>query len=1318
MVGGPVQADRPCYVERSADGELLSSIAEQRFSYVLSSRATGKSSLMARTIRRLRREGQLAAVVDLTQIGARGETADPGRWYYSIAYRIVRDLRIKTDLQYWWQEKSALLGDQRLVEFFWEIVLTHTTAPVTIFIDEAERAIDLSFSSELFSAIRSCYLQRVTEPDYARLNFVVMGVATPARLCPNESISPFYDGRSIELPDFTLTECYQLGAGFGTDATVSRALIERIYAWTNGHPYLTQKIARGVARKGGRPADVERVVQEQFLAPGASQEEPLLNHVRTLLADRAPGSRHALARLAKLSKGLDVQDDPRSEPRELLRLAGVVAADASGKLAFRNQIYARVFDESWAKGQTPVNWRMRGAAAAVLLAALWLPYWYTQILPRPYINTLSVVTQDFAVAEDAYAKLRRLPGFGSRADRLLADVMVRRSERTSTVTEALAADAVIRDLGMEDVADEMMARYWLRQSLAAMHRGDRDVALLYAMEARQDSAAAAAPAAAELIGADYPKLRRAFRLPQAPMSWEVDWETSELVVVDRAHRVERLPLDWSAGPQLARTASARVPGRLNAVQHVPVVRELQVEDEGSARGFNLLLTVQHPRASDLMLTLTAPSGARAVLDVPQPRADQHELIFSVRGNAELAALAEESTLGRWALTLVDRRAGDAGLLTSWGLQFTGGSQTWVDAPEQGIALPDPFRSEQVDVALSAAGRVAVARPTRSGATGALAVWDLREGVLLHDLDVQAAPEQIVISARLDRLLTVSGRTATLWDTMGGTPIARLTAETRFLMQPALSSDEQFVALAEEGDAGMPRIRLVRTETGDVVSEFDGVAAIRDWVLGPEARFLAVLDGAQRAFVLDPREGELLLELRHYEDLVRLLPGAVDGTLVTVDAQGGIHGWRVDAADGGVVSDSWLIATTADAASVSLAASADALAFALTDGLVAVADLHAERRPQYFRAEEGDTPSTALAPRADRLVTADGSILRLWSVEPSPPIGKIDRDLSAVALDSTGEVAAFGYRGGHVRVRRVDELERMQGRLDSVDYIGHRGTVTSLAVNAARNMIASGGADGVVRIWNMTTVAPTSHFLRHPVGSIRALDLSAAGDHVVSAGEYSARLWHTQTGELLGEIPVDRAARAVALSQSGELVAVGDTAGNIFFGPARGAQALLSARAHDAVTALAFSANGELLLSGDEAGNLQLWETDAADSNRATYLFADPVTWVAFRPDGQRILARSGAWVHELAVRTGGLAVVATRLLPIHVGPHAVPALVDADRLRVLAGPEVGEPAYADLALSLAEVEPLPPDSPLLARDWPAVLGLSLDRRTGAVRIAR
>ncbi|MDE0360153.1 MAG: hypothetical protein OXI74_03195, partial [Rhodospirillaceae bacterium] len=90
-VGGAVQPNRPCYIERAADTALLQGILDRQFCYILAPKASGKSSLMARAVRDLRAEGQLVAVVDLAQIGMGGESAggaEAGRWSYSIAYRV------------------------------------------------------------------------------------------------------------------------------------------------------------------------------------------------------------------------------------------------------------------------------------------------------------------------------------------------------------------------------------------------------------------------------------------------------------------------------------------------------------------------------------------------------------------------------------------------------------------------------------------------------------------------------------------------------------------------------------------------------------------------------------------------------------------------------------------------------------------------------------------------------------------------------------------------------------------------------------------------------------------------------------------------------------------------------------------------------------------------------------------------------------------------------------------------------------------------------------------------------------------------------
>ena len=140
VVGGPVPPDRPSYVERAADHELKAALQARCLCYVLGAHGTGKSSLLARVGRSLRSDGELVAVVDIASLEARGEDSDVERWTYAIAHRVVHELRLNVDLPGWWRERTAVARESRLADFFWDVVLTNTTVPVTIMFDSIERA--------------------------------------------------------------------------------------------------------------------------------------------------------------------------------------------------------------------------------------------------------------------------------------------------------------------------------------------------------------------------------------------------------------------------------------------------------------------------------------------------------------------------------------------------------------------------------------------------------------------------------------------------------------------------------------------------------------------------------------------------------------------------------------------------------------------------------------------------------------------------------------------------------------------------------------------------------------------------------------------------------------------------------------------------------------------------------------------------------------------------------------------------------------------------------------------------------------------------
>ena len=1258
---------------------------------------------MAKTIRGLRADGQLAAVVDLTQIGARGESAEAGRWFYSIAYRIIRELRIKVDLQTWWQEKSVLMREQRLSEFFWEIVLANTTAPVTIFFDEIERALDLPFSGELFAALSNCYNGRATEPDYQRLNFVVMGVATPRQLGGGMTLPLFMDGLAIELRDFTLEETYGLVEGFDAGAEQAQAALTRVHYWVKGQPYLTQKIARAVARRGGTADDVDGIVRGQFLTQGARDEEPLLNHVAGLLAGGGLRRRRALVLLRKLGKGTPIVADLESPAQEALRLSGISADQGEEFLTYRNRLVKSVFTSRWASSALPFDWRGAGIAAAAVLIMILLPVWYTKYFPRPYIDTLTAVTNDYAVALDTHDKLRRFPGFGRTADELLADIMVRRSRTADSYAEVRAADDVLRSLeGYTETADELMGVYWLHRAESAVLRARRDEALVYADLAQIGSSASAAELAWSLIDVDYPHLVQTHRFDANLLQWEVDWDAQGLTVVDILRQGRLL--------RLTAPGSSTYTQGLTALQHVPVSRELGVDEPGSAGAFQFQIDIEHEAEEQVMLMLEAPSGASVTFGLPA--SSQSSRVLQVTEQSALSSLADEDRRGVWRLTLIDRVEGEAGQLNRWGLLFAEELRGWEDVPDQGLEIPDPVRTDQVDVQLSVDGRLGLARPARPGARGALTLWDLEAGAALGDLQLDAMPTYSLLSPDARRLVTVAENALTIWDVDRRSAVARIATQTGFALPPTVSVDGQYVAFAEHLETGAVLYSLLRAEDGELVASIEGIADARDWVLGPQARYLVVLGPGRLVQFLDPRRGELILELPYPRELVRFVATS-DDLLLSVDVAGDILVWRLSDAQRGDLEPQ-LVGVTIDPLSVSIAGNGSVVAYEAANSHVIVRNVVDDVIALSARVHRSGGPvRTRLAPDGQLLVTASGALLQIWEVTPAPAVALANVGVSVMALDETAQIAALGYRDGHVQIRTTAQLQEQIETQREIPYIGHQGAVASIAVSSERGLIASGGRDGVVRLWSLTSGAPTEPFMRHPEGPVHDVAISDDGRWVISGAETSAMAWAAQDGELAVEFPINGAALAVAIAPDSSTVAVGDSAGNVFVAAIDDTSSPRTARAQAAVTALAFGPGGELLASGDRSGRIQLWDPEDARAFGSALVLPHSIRWLGFSADGEALIAQTDHWVHRLDVSSAGPVVTASWLVGVDV-EEGVPMAPDGESLRLIGGRDRGLVDVQEISLLGTRRNTEMADPQVLTRDWIGILGLAIDESAAVI----
>jgi len=365
---GSLPQESPTYIERDADNQLFEALKERRFCYVLESRQTGKTSLSFRTGKRLKELG----IFYLSHYMGKNNPKNSEQWYKEQIIAIIVDSLINykidllnenttlkdvsTKLEKWWEARPG--SNLRKYEDFLEgHLLENIRGDIVFCIDEIGSVIEFPFSTdEFFEFIRGCHEDRRSKPQYSRLTFCLIGLASIDDLIrnKNENTPSFNIGTSVTLSPFPTdlnnekslkTMQPLLNAGIEDIST-----FQEILNWTGGQPFLTQKICDLIVKKrqSTHPqfTNVEEVVISEII--NNWQDDTHFTTIQTKLVGNQKKAFETLDLYKEILEKRQIEYDCRSEGQTALRLSGLVLKN-EGKLKLYNRIYEQIFNPSWVK---------------------------------------------------------------------------------------------------------------------------------------------------------------------------------------------------------------------------------------------------------------------------------------------------------------------------------------------------------------------------------------------------------------------------------------------------------------------------------------------------------------------------------------------------------------------------------------------------------------------------------------------------------------------------------------------------------------------------------------------------------------------------------------------------------------------------------------------------------------------------------------------------------------------------------------------------------------------------------------------------------
>lgn len=278
---------------------------------------------------------------------------------------------------------------------------------------------------------------------------------------------------------------------------------------------------------------------------------------------------------------------------------------------------------------------------------------------------------------------------------------------------------------------------------------------------------------------------------------------------------------------------------------------------------------------------------------------------------------------------------------------------------------------------------------------------------------------------------------------------------------------------------------------------------------------------------------------------------------------------------------------------------------------------------------------AFSPDGETLISAGDNTIKLWNLTRGKLIQTLrghadhwsESAVTSVTVSPNGQFIASGGTDNTIRIWHLQDC--LEFKEDETHILTGHGQgswmaqgVRTVAFSADGRILASGGGDKVIKLWNTTTWEEISTLTGHAY-AVASLAFSPVERSLISTAGRIMKLWKLDTHEEM-TFTAASAPRAVSFNANGQTFATGGLKGAFSLWAFKIQEEVIKDTLHsEEIRAIAFSPNGHFFATGSYDKTIKLWNAITGDLINTFTGHSDAVYSLAFCPDSS-ILASGSA----------------------------------------------------------------------------------------------